>query len=157
MVMKLEMMGHTARRTERMKEYLLTSSEELIVKLKEQKGLRLTAYCDAAGVWRIGYGHTAGVRPGDRITKWYAEDLLRQGVDEVEQQVKKLHVAQTQGQLDALVSFAFNRGIDALKRSTLLKVICRGGSILPPVPSKRRGSVGGFWGSEEYELKYLTE
>lgn len=129
MIMKLEMMANTAGRTERMEEYLLTVSEELIRKLKELEGLRLDAYRDAAGVWTIGYGHTAGVREGDRITKWYAEDLLRQDVAEVEQQVKALHVARTKGQLDALVSFAFNLGIGALRRSTLLQVIRRGGTV----------------------------
>jgi len=69
------------------------------------------------------------VRSGDHITEWYADELLRQDVAEVEQQVKSLHVARTQGQLDALVSFAFNLGIGALRRSTLLKVIRRGGSM----------------------------
>jgi len=129
MIMKLEMMANTAGRTERMEEYLLTVSEELIGRLKELEGLRLDAYRDAAGVWTIGYGHTAGVRSGDHITEWYADELLRQDVAEVEQQVKSLHVARTQGQLDALVSFAFNLGIGALRRSTLLKVIRRGGSM----------------------------
>jgi lysozyme len=42
----------------------------------------------------------------------------------VEQAVNKLNIARTEGQFDALVSFAFNLGIDRLKKSTLLKVIC---------------------------------
>ena len=37
-------------------------------------------------------------------------------------------MARTEGQLDALVSLAFNIGIEALKRSTLLQVIRAGGS-----------------------------
>ena len=93
------------------------------------EGLRLTAYRDAAGVPTIGYGHTKGVRMGDRISEDWARKLLRQDVAEVERQVKAMHVASTEGQLDALVSFVFNLGIERLKTSTLLKVIRNGGSM----------------------------
>ena len=94
----------------------------------EFEGLRLKAYKDAAGVPTIGYGHTHNVRMGDRITSWYAKDLLSEDIAYFEDQVKELDVARTEGQLDALVSFAFNLGIDRLKKSTLLKVIREGGS-----------------------------
>ena len=99
----------------------------LIHKLMEMEGLRLDAYVDAAGVWTIGYGHTKNVRQGDKISEYWAKELLMQDVAEVEREVKALGVAKTQGQFDALVSFAFNLGIGNLKRSTLLKCIreCR--------------------------------
>ena len=87
------------------------------------EGLRLEAYRDAAGVVTIGYGHTKGVRMGDRITKYWAKDLLERDVAEVERQVVALDVARTEGQLDALVSFAFNVGIGRLRTSNLLRVI----------------------------------
>ena len=48
------------------------------------EGLRLTAYKDAAGVPTIGYGHTRGVRMGDRITEDWARELLRQDVADAE-------------------------------------------------------------------------
>ena len=89
------------------------------------EGLRLQAYVDAAGVPTIGYGHTHNVRMGDRISAWYARDLLK---DDIEAKVKQLDVARTEGQLDALVSFAFNLGMSRLEQSTLLKVIRQGGS-----------------------------
>lgn len=101
----------------------------LIHKLMEMEGLRLDAYVDAAGVWTIGYGHTKNVRQGDKISEYWAKELLMQDVAEVERQVKALGVAKTQGQFDALVSFAFNLGIDNLKRSTLLKCIREGRSM----------------------------
>ena len=94
------------------------------------EGLRLTAYRDAAGVPTIGYGHTRDVRMGDRITEDWARQLLRQDVAEVEQQVRAMRVASSNGQLDALVSFAFNVGIGRLRRSALLRQIREGGTKL---------------------------
>ena len=98
----------------------------LFNKIKEFEGCRLTAYRDDVGVWTIGYGHTQGVRCGDRITQERAEELLRSDIAEVEGQVRRLGVCRTQGQLDALVSFAFNLGIERLRYSTLLAMMRSG-------------------------------
>ena len=103
-------------------------SENLMTQLMVMEGLSLEAYEDCAGVPTIGYGHTKNVKMGDRISKYWAKELLKDDVREVEQQVLDLNVAQTQGQFDALVSFTFNLGIGRLKSSTLLKVIREGGS-----------------------------
>ena len=106
----------------------MTTTEILIEKMMEMEGCRLEAYEDAAGVPTIGYGHTKNVRMGDRISEYWAKELLRDDIEEAEWQVKELGVAKTEGQLDALVSFVFNLGIERLKTSTLLKVIRNGGS-----------------------------
>lgn len=103
-------------------------SENLMTQLMVMEGLSLEAYEDCAGVPTIGYGHTKNVKLGDRISKYWAKELLKDDVREVAQQVQELNVAQTQGQFDALVSFTFNLGIGRLKSSTLLKVIREGGS-----------------------------
>ena len=107
---------------------MMKTTEILIEKLTEMEGLRLEAYRDAAGVLTIGYGHTRGVREGDRISAYWAKELLREDVEEVAKNVLSLGVARTEGQLDALTSFAFNVGFGRLCRSTLLKTIRRGGS-----------------------------
>ena len=107
----------------------MEASVILIEKLKAFEGLRLEAYRDEAGVLTIGYGHTGpDISEGDRITEYWARELLRDDLGAVEAGVRRLHVARTQGQFDALVSFAFNLGIDRLAGSTLLKVIRAGGS-----------------------------
>ena len=106
----------------------MITTEILIDKLMEMEGLRLEAYKDAAGVPTIGYGHTKNVRMGDRISEYWAKEMLREDIEEAEWQVKELKVARTEGQLDALTSFVFNLGIGRLKESTLLEVIRRGGS-----------------------------
>lgn len=107
---------------------MMKTTEILIHQLMVMEGRSLEAYKDAAGVPTIGYGHTKGVRMGDRISERWALELLKKDVDEVEQQVKALEVARTVGQLDALVSFAFNLGIVRLRDSELLKLIRKGSS-----------------------------
>ena len=103
-------------------------SDIFLEKLMEMEGCRLVAYRDATGVPTIGYGHTAGVRMGDRISQQQAKALLREDAEAVMRQVRALDVARTEAQLEALTSFAFNLGIARLRSSTLLKVIRQGGS-----------------------------
>ena len=107
----------------------MEASIVVIQKIKEFEGLRLEAYRDAAGVLTIGYGHTGpDISPGDRISHYWAAELLKNDLGRYEAEVRRLKVARTQGQFDALLSFAFNLGIDRLKSSTLLKLIRDGGS-----------------------------
>ena len=101
----------------------MRTTDKLLRKLMELEGLRLEAYRDAAGVVTIGYGHTKDVEMGDKISPWWAKELLVNDIREVEEQVRALGVARTEAQLDALVSFAFNLGITRLKNSTLLRFI----------------------------------
>ena len=107
----------------------MEASIVVIQKIKEFEGLRLEAYRDAAGVLTIGYGHTGpDISPGDRISCYWAAELLKNDLGRYEAEVRRMKVARTQGQFDALLSFAFNLGIDRLKSSTLLKLIRSGGS-----------------------------
>ena len=104
-------------------------SDSLIKQLMTFEGLSLEAYEDAAGVPTIGYGHTSGVKMGDRISEYWAKELLLADIAVAERAVDSLELELTQGQLDALVSFTFNLGFGRLKSSTLLKVIRQGGSM----------------------------
>lgn len=55
--------------------------------IKAHEGLRLDAYPDPASggdPWTIGYGHTQGVEPGQRITQEQADAFLRDDVAWVE-------------------------------------------------------------------------
>jgi len=103
----------------------MKTSQAGIDLIKEFEGIELTAYPDPGSggePYTIGYGHTGGVRPGDRITEAEAEDLLKQDLAKFEQGVERLVVVQLgQGEFDALVSFAFNVGLGALEASTLLR------------------------------------
>ncbi|HFZ1900062.1 TPA: lysozyme [Serratia marcescens] len=95
--------------------------------IKRFEGLELKAYPDSVGVWTIGYGWTQAVdgkkiAPGMRIDQATADRLLKCGVVQYEQGVNQLvKVRITQGQFDALVSFAYNLGLRSLSTSTLLR------------------------------------
>ena len=102
-------------------------SDDGMALIQRFEGLRLQAYQDSVGVWTIGYGWTqpvAGrkVGAGMAIDVATAERLLVCGVAQFEQGVERLvAVTVTQGQFDALVSFAYNLGLRALENSTLLR------------------------------------
>lgn len=99
----------------------MRTSDAGIALLKEHEGLRLKSYKDIAGVWTIGYGHTGPeVGPGQEITKEEAEELLVADLRLREAAVGRLiEVSLNQNEFDALVSFTYNLGVDALRRSTL--------------------------------------
>lgn len=92
--------------------------------IKKFEGLKLEAYLCPAGVWTIGYGHTKGVKKGDKITQLEADNLLKEDLSSFEKGVTSLIKSNiNQNQFDALVSFAFNLGLVNLKNSTLLKKV----------------------------------
>ena len=93
--------------------------------IKRFEGCTLVAYLCPANVWTIGYGHTGSdVCEGREITMSKAEEPLRQDAKKFVDGVHKLiTVVINQNQFDALVSFAFNLGLGALKGSTLLKYV----------------------------------
>lgn len=98
-----------------------------IALIKRFEGCRLEAYQCSAGIWTIGYGHTGGVQRGDSITQIEADELLAKDLLKFELGVCKLVKAPlNQNQFDALVSFAYNCGLHALKTSTLLRKIHTG-------------------------------
>lgn len=96
--------------------------------LKEQEGLRLTAYPDGKG-YSIGYGAQTyedgkKVQKGDTITPARAEQLLNFHAGKSANAVNQYLTATIgQTQFDALVSFTYNVGTEAFRTSTLLKVI----------------------------------
>ena len=101
--------------------------------IMEFEGCRLTAYQCSAGVWTIGYGHTAGVHKGMKITQAQADEYLKHDVAKFEKYVNNpSYVPFTdklnQNQFDALVSFAFNLGQGNVKK------LCTG-RVMNQIPS----------------------
>lgn len=108
-------------------------NDEGLALIKESEGLHRkvgddlykTYYCPS-NVLTIGYGTTgARVKPGMTINKAQAEQLLAEDVKEfsklVEQLCKQLPWQVNENQFSALVSFAYNCGINALRGSTAFK------------------------------------
>ena len=106
---------------------------------KLSEGLFLESYQDDAGIWTVGYGHTAGVKPGMVITEQQADDFLAQDLANAQAIVEKyVTVPLNDNQYGALVDFVFNvgKGMPGVKSgfvylrngqpSTLLKLINQG-------------------------------
>lgn len=89
--------------------------------IKRFEGLRLDAYLCPAGRWTIGYGHTGDVKKGDEITEHQADAILELDLEHFEKHVSALAPDANENEFAALVSFAFNLGVAALARSSLLK------------------------------------
>lgn len=69
----------------------------------------------------IGFGHTENVQHGDRISLETGIRLLRRDAQIYENAVNSfVEVPLTQNQFDALVSFAYNVGVENFRGSTLL-------------------------------------
>lgn len=109
----------------------LSSEGEAFIKGFEE--LRLTVYPDIGGIPTGGWGHTGWYSPGvpmavgQTLMLEQAQDWFSRDVAPAEAAVIRLtDVALTQGQFDALVSFAFNEGCGALEHSTLLRYLNQG-------------------------------
>lgn len=96
--------------------------------IKQFEGCRLTTYRCSAGVLTIGYGHTGSdVRDGMTISQNDAEKLLIDDLSKFQTELAPLvTVLVTEGQFIALMSFVFNLGIGAFKRSTLRRELNAG-------------------------------
>lgn len=94
------------------------------------EGLRLNAYLDSSGKPTIGYGCTFyengdPVKMGDTISPEEAMRLFKSLVDnQFEKGVRdNLRVELRDNQIDALTSLCYNIGVNALKNSTVLRLI----------------------------------
>lgn len=98
-----------------MKNFGEYSAESAMDFIEAWEGCRLAAYKCPAGVWTIGVGHTQDVTEHDEITYEQSRELLRQDIEEVKRELAPfVNVGVTQGQFVALVSLAFNVGVDYL-------------------------------------------
>lgn len=111
-------------------------SERGLSLLRDFEGFSERAYPDPGSSnglpVTIGYGSTRDedgrpFRLGDTITRERADELLRREVAETERQVAAyVSVPITQPQFDALCSFAYNVGVGAFGKSTLLRKLNAG-------------------------------
>lgn len=99
--------------------------------IKRWEGCRLEAYPDPAtggDPWTIGWGATGyGVRKGLRWTQAQADDQLAFDVERFMRGVREsVRRPVSDNQLGAMTSLAYNIGIGAFRRSTLLRMVNAG-------------------------------
>ena len=139
----------------------MKASTRCLVMIKHHEGVRYRPYKCPAGLWTIGVGHLIG--DGKTLPPEWNRTLSKDEVDQIlaadlrrfERGVLRLcPVPLTQGQFDALVSFAFNLGLGGLQRSSvrmctnrmdndgavrgLMKYIKGGGKVLPGLVKRRK-------------------
>ena len=110
----------------------MKTSANGIAHIKEFEGFRGRRYLCPANKPTIGYGHV--IVDSERATLWGADlteeqatKLLMKDLVRFEDAVLAMvAVPLTQGQFDALVSFAYNLGEAKLRSSTLLKLLNAG-------------------------------
>lgn len=106
----------------------MTISTKGLLFIKDKEGILLKAYT-VGDRPTIGYGNTYyengnPVKLGDKITIERAEKLYRNILTSFSVGVNKLVKSKVnQNQFDALVSYAYNRGLDSLKNSGLLRLV----------------------------------
>jgi lysozyme len=100
-----------------------------VLLIEQFEGFRAKMYKDAVGLPTIGFGTLIDSEDEkhlltETITKEQAEVLLRKELVMIENKLKIMVTKPlSQNQYDALVSFAYNLGINNLKSSTLLKKV----------------------------------
>ena len=108
----------------------MKTSDKGLALIKSFEGFSAKPYLCPAGVPTIGYGATY-YPDGNKVTmrdkpvsEADATAMLRSMLVQYENGVERyVQVPITQGQFDALVSFAYNLGLAALKGSTLLRIL----------------------------------
>ena len=95
--------------------------------LKRYEGCKLKAYQDIAGVWTIGYGHTAAagwiIPEKDMIiNQTMADEILIRDLTQYEVAVSRaVSRFMRQNQFDAMVSLCFNIGPGAFAKSSVVR------------------------------------
>jgi lysozyme len=96
--------------------------------IRKYEGCKLQAYRCPAGIWTIGYGHTAGVKAGDVWTQAQAEDALMKEIEEYGKGVLQVcpSLEHSPNRLAACISLAYNIGVANFAGSSVAKYIRRG-------------------------------
>ena len=139
----------------------MTMSPEGITLLTELEGCKPLPYQDSAGLWSFGIGHllTKSELASGKISlrnpglcrygsePWpqtWLDDLLHQDLRTTEYGIRiSVSVPLAQCQYDALCSWTYNVGVDALRMSTLLKRLNAGQYEEVPAQMRRWVYAGG--------------
>ena len=124
----------------------LTASRAAFDLIASFEGFRTRAVRTPNGQWTLGFGHSATAREGLTVTRVEAEDLLRWDLLPIEDMIRQVALTPlSQNQFDALVSFAFNIGLENFRTSDVLKYLNQGQPVAAALSMHawRRASVNG--------------
>lgn len=134
--------------------------------IKKFEGFRATAYRDPVGVLTIGYGHTSGVKPGDKISEQYAEMLLMEDLQPLRSKLMAYDPEYhwNENEYNALLSFMYNLGVNSLDQVTkngkrtkeqiseaILLYNKAGGRVLPGLVTRRKEERDLFNSNKDFE------
>ena len=95
---------------------------DAVQEIARSEGCRLKAYRCPAGVWTIGWGETDGVQPGDTMSQSEADQRLLQDLTIRSAKVLDLITdPPSENELGAMTSLAYNIGLRAFAKSTVLR------------------------------------
>ena len=98
-------------------------AKEAVRLIATEEDCRLSPYLCMAGVWTCGWGETAGVVPGKKWSQDFADQRLQAALREYSAEVEgMLKLPATDEQMGALVSLAYNTGLGALRKSTVVRL-----------------------------------
>lgn len=97
-------------------------SPELVAFIQAWEACRLIPYIDVVGIWTCGWGHA--LKPGEGREVWtqeQADGVFDMDLTERGDQLRAFMTRDaTQQQYDALLSLAFNCGVNAIGKSGLM-------------------------------------
>ena len=102
-------------------------SSETIAQIKLLEGFRARAMPLGDGRWAVGYGHVASTKRTSIVTRAQADLLLRYDLNVISEALAGLvYTPLNSNQIDALISFVYNIGLEAFEGSTVLRLINAG-------------------------------
>lgn len=103
--------------------------EKIRQNLMQREGVRLDAYQDSKGVWTIGYGHTQGVKRGDRITKEQAAAFLKEDMKTHVDPALALYAGHSDKTKMLAADLAYNAGLPAIQKGSQFWKLAQQGEI----------------------------
>lgn len=103
----------------------MTPSSLIVAFIKGWESCRLTPYRDQAGKWTVGWGHLMHAKDNrtQTITQDEADALFDLELAATANAISDMLVPISQPQFDAVLSLAYNIGIDAFAHSTLRRML----------------------------------
>lgn len=104
-----------------------TPSSTCLDLVKRFEGFRAEPLALGDGRWLVGHGHVRAGAPLQPVGETEAAFLLKEDLEEISQVLRRVAPdAFTQNQFDALASFGFSIGADALETSDVLRLAAQG-------------------------------